>query len=383
MPLMYLPSTQKDIAAELERGIEENSLSQSLLFYGPPGSSKLTAAFDLAFLMMDANDRRSMLSTGQIAFLPSRDLGIQLKAAVSLFRNQRSSRSRIFFIQSVRTALMQYHAAFSSIKDSGLSCAFADASEVDVALYAFEEERDYSESEINEITALVSSKIVNERFLSRGRKNGASIDEIRAIQDWFSSGSDEKFAVIENIEDASDGAKNSLLKVLEEPDEHCHIILLSSSGSRMLPTLLSRVRKFRFPELSSSAVSGLVGSLFSIYGSYSSIDMFLFQMAISKEEREAVDEGADKYVEAFLSSRMLPRSDEASLFALLDRLGAYGYFRKKVVEALEKDFISKGNSYMAMRKKAILSDCIRASQVYNLPIKAALDLALREASVVE
>jgi DNA polymerase-3 subunit gamma/tau len=55
-----------------------------------------------------------------------------------------------------------------------------------------------------------------------------------------------KLLVIENADRMQDGARNSLLKTLEEPPDRLTIVLTSSRREAILPTLLSRLRPYRF-----------------------------------------------------------------------------------------------------------------------------------------
>jgi len=52
--------------------------------------------------------------------------------------------------------------------------------------------------------------------------------------------------VIRQSERLNTSSQNALLKVLEEPPKHCHIILLCSRADRLLPTTLSRCQMIRF-----------------------------------------------------------------------------------------------------------------------------------------
>jgi DNA polymerase-3 subunit gamma/tau len=57
---------------------------------------------------------------------------------------------------------------------------------------------------------------------------------------------EHKCIIIENAEHMQDGAKNALLKILEEPPARVTIILTSARPRGLLPTMLSRLRPYRF-----------------------------------------------------------------------------------------------------------------------------------------
>jgi DNA polymerase-3 subunit gamma/tau len=59
-----------------------------------------------------------------------------------------------------------------------------------------------------------------------------------------------------------EGAKNSLLKILEEPPPSLSIILTTSQPKRLLPTMLSRLREYRFVQRSADAEAEVIARIF-------------------------------------------------------------------------------------------------------------------------
>jgi DNA polymerase-3 subunit gamma/tau len=62
-----------------------------------------------------------------------------------------------------------------------------------------------------------------------------------------------KLLVIENADRMKEEALNSLLKILEEPPERLNIVLCTARREGILPTLLSRLRPYRFLQRDSAA----------------------------------------------------------------------------------------------------------------------------------
>ena len=93
------------------------------------------------------------------------------------------------------------------------------------------------------------------------RKRGArqiKIDQIRGLEEFVFVGGHrggKRVIVVEPAEAMNSGAANSLLKLLEEPPASVYFILVSSAERRLLPTILSRCRKFAFrrPSLADGA----------------------------------------------------------------------------------------------------------------------------------
>jgi DNA polymerase-3 subunit delta' len=81
-------------------------------------------------------------------------------------------------------------------------------------------------------------------------KQQISIDQVRAATERLSKTSYRqgyKVAVIEPAHQMTPGAGNSLLKTLEEPSPGSLLLLVTSRGSSLLPTLRSRCQKVTIP----------------------------------------------------------------------------------------------------------------------------------------
>ena len=368
-------------------------LPQTLLFSGCSGSSRLTAALDLAFLLTGEEEKRAALSSQRISLFLSRPLRTELAAASSLLARQRNSRARRFYVESVRKVLLQYHQSVAVLhkEPSGVKAVRNDrtdgdrsvsavASLIDERLMTIEDEREYSEDEIKSAIAEIDSYLTD-AVLNVGKKTtGATIEEIRATQSWLQDGIDEKVVIFENAEDYTEGAKNSLLKLLEEPPLHSHIILVSRNPSRLLETILSRCRNFSFPELSGERISKFIGEHFSIYGSYSSFDEFFFEESADEDSRTAMKGFIDLYFNALLKGEMLPLSSEEEMFEAVEKMDGFQYFSSSVLSRLENALKSgKIGSSRAKRCYEALSSGVSRKETYNMSMRLSLDLVLREA----
>ena len=242
----------------------------------------------------------------------------------------------------------------------------------------------YSEAydTMDEIMSGFTTEVQMSAYLTALSIKGASIDEIRAVQDWIEDGTDEKCVIIENPEDLTEGAKNSMLKMLEEPPAHSHIILLSEHPDRILQTILSRVRRFQFPELSSKTVSSLIGDIFSLYGEYSTFDDFFFEEGTDGEDKKQLGEASSLFSSAIIEGKTLSLDEENKMFSVLDKTDGYGYFRSSVIKKIEASLRSEGVKTKRIRKAwSALSEAFYRNDTYNMSIRIALDTALREAEI--
>lgn len=393
--LESLSRTQPAAAAEISSALSSGMLPQSLLLSGRRGSSRLTGALDLSFHLTGEEERRDVLRSSSVLYIASRDLMPRFRASLSLFRRQRTDRSRLFLIQSVRTGLLQYHQATAPLYEGKKSSVrlrdqdgrggtiVSNADAVDALMMELEDCSDAAEKDAARIADELEKRITPEFFSLGKRTLGATIDEIRAIQDWLEEGVEEKCVILEGPEDFTEGARNSMLKMLEEPPAHSHLMLISANASRIMPTILSRVRRIQFPDLSEKAVSSLIGDIFSIYGSYRTFDSFFFEEGSAEEDRHAMDEAVSAYSEALISGRRMDLEEEERLFSSLERISGYGYFREQLCQALSQALRSGCPTARMRRVWHSLSSSLSSSDSYNLSVRFALDAALREASDAE
>lgn len=374
-----LSLTQKNIASNLEAAINGGFLPQSLLFSGTSGSSRMTAALDLCYTLLGKDDDRELLRSSNIVFLPTRNLHAEIQAAVSLYKSSRNRVSRVFLIETVRKALLQYSSVLSSAYEKKVQAYFAQADEVATLLYDYEEEREYSDKEIDELVKCVE-KNMTQAFLTKGRRSsGVTIDEIRAIQDWFSSSSDVKIAIIENLEESTEGAKNSLLKILEEPNENGYLILISSNPQRLLPTILSRVRKYSFPSLSPERVSGFLRDKFRLYSDYQSFEAFFFQMGASEDAKKELDTDVNVFSKSIIKGSFIEPDERERIFSSIERMGSFRYFIQRVADNVSVAMRDKSITAIKARELMdVINRWLLLSDTYNLSQRAALDSILRE-----
>lgn len=78
-------------------------------------------------------------------------------------------------------------------------------------------------------------------------KGAITIDVVRKLYDQTRSKSmNRQVIIIDYAERMTTQAQNAFLKLLEEPNDSVHFIILSHNSSALLPTVLSRVQKLEF-----------------------------------------------------------------------------------------------------------------------------------------
>lgn len=383
MAFENLERTQPKTADELRNNINNNLLPQSILFSGPRGSSRLTGALDLAFYL--TGDNRNTLRSENIIYFPHRNMEQRVKSAVNLFCKERTEKSKYFLLETLRLVNMQYNpVVVGSSIPSNMSKIFEEAGQVESFLLSLEDKKEISESDVK---TLSSFKILsNPKYLYWGKSSPSpvQIEMLRSVKEWMMMSSNEKVVIIEDIEAATEGAKNSILKMLEEPEDHFTIILISSESQKIMETILSRVRKFNFSPLSRECINKLIKDKFNQWEDYSSFDSFFFKYSSDDESWKKCEEAVDYFSDLLVSSKSFTYEKEEELNTLLDKLSAYSYFRERVIEKVENLLIKgKIKPYKAGKLLSILSSWTESIETYNLAERSGLDFIVREASSVK
>lgn len=70
--------------------------------------------------------------------------------------------------------------------------------------------------------------------------------------------SDKKIYLLFNVQNMNESAQNKILKTIEEPPKNTYFLLLGSSASKLLPTIISRVKQVELDEISSNDIASLL-----------------------------------------------------------------------------------------------------------------------------
>jgi DNA polymerase-3 subunit gamma/tau len=259
----------QDAVNQIIKDIELEALAPSLLFSGPAASGKGTAALELARVLSCQSDearagawncdcrdckQHRLLSHPDVIIMGARFFSAEISAAADTFlRNQDNLASRHLFLRSVQKLLARFNPVLweDDTKISKLNETITKLSEdlddfqrlaISNANASDEKDRAVIEKLITSITTK-SYKLEND-----GVTNAIPVAQIRRASAWsrLAPTGKRKVLIIEQADTMQDASANSLLKILEEPPENLSIILTTSYPGAILPTLLSRLRPYRF-----------------------------------------------------------------------------------------------------------------------------------------
>lgn len=359
MPLSRLERIQPGIAARLSDELAGGSLPQSLLFHGRPYSGRMSGAIELGLSLIGEEDAYARLECPDLIILSDRDGTMRLRAMRNLFARQRTRWSLDAMIHETRIELSAFHEVFFSGGDKD---AFAAAGELSDVLY--EAPDDFDEKAVQDFLSRYDAALA--RFLSKRRRSGNfTIDQIRAIQAFMQQNAGQnKVVILENIEDVTVGAMNSILKLLEEPPQGAYIILVSRNAGRILATILSRVRQYAFPPIDRRVQKALLRDLYHADGQD---DIHDFICSTSGLDMTDLEVRAEDFVHTLVTKRtMYDPQALGDLCSHLDQWDACDIFLGKVVAIIEDGFRQDHIDLKRSQKMlCLLSVCQSEAKTYS------------------
>ncbi|GHT52260.1 hypothetical protein FACS1894106_0600 [Spirochaetia bacterium] len=250
-------------ADQLRKDLGAGILAPSMLFFGPPVSGKGTAAIELGRVLSCEGDahtvaagktaswtcacsacaRHRLLAHPDLLLLGPRSFSGEIAASRAIFLREKNAPSaQTLFIRAVRKLLVRFSPVLWE-DDPKLS-------KLNPLLQSLEEDLDALPGADEAGREKLSASIVKDalKLEAEGISDLIPVAQIRRAAYWgrLAPSGRRKLLVIENADRMQDGARNSLLKILEEPPDRLTIVLTSSRREAILPTLLSRLRPYRF-----------------------------------------------------------------------------------------------------------------------------------------
>ncbi|MDR0382438.1 MAG: DNA polymerase III, partial [Spirochaetaceae bacterium] len=235
---------RQPITDRLKADIANNVLAPSMLFAGPPASGKGTAALEIGRAFSCETEgapwncrcracacHRS-LSHDDLVVMGPRLFSAEIAAArAALLRDTESPSSRTLFLRSVRKLLLRFSPVLMAddpkiTKLNGILEAINDAMEDLSLLYGVT-----GDAPAEKIIKLCDAVIKHAQKLeAEGVSDTVHVSHVRNAAYWLhiAPSGKRKLLIIENSDRMQDAARNSLLKILEEPPETGAIILCSA-----------------------------------------------------------------------------------------------------------------------------------------------------------
>ncbi len=250
---------QEEAASLLLSDFRSGSLPPTLLFAGPANSGKLSAALELARgLSCEAREpgvwncacpaceRHRALLHPDLLLLGPKPFTAEIAAAGELLsRSPEQKAARFLFVRAVRKLRARFSPVLFDGEESRLSKAAQLAQDLDALV---DEAEPGASLDAARAAALVAKLLPTAQKLEALVPDAVPIWQIRALERWMRVAPSglAKTVVIENADRMLDGARNALLKALEEPPTRVRFVLCAERRGAMIATILSRSRTYRF-----------------------------------------------------------------------------------------------------------------------------------------
>ena len=256
-------------AENLIRDIKNNTLPGSLLFEGPEYSGKCTAALELARALTcrekgawDCSclpcEQNRLLAHPYVLLLGNRGFAGEIEASARALVATGSDASRYLYIRNVRKLLRRFDPVLWENDDKKISQAIKHIERSSEIMETLSPEKPLPEA--GELENLVAEVRKSVRVMAGLIPSGIPINQIRNVAQWSwrTSPGSRKIVILENADRIQEGARNALLKILEEPPRDLYLVLLTSQKRMIIPTILSRVRPYGFSERDPETVHGVL-----------------------------------------------------------------------------------------------------------------------------
>lgn len=256
----------------LKEHVTKNRLPGSILIEGPRYSGKLTLALELARSLTCTGDRswnchcpscrsQKLLIHPDTLLLGSDNFMEEISVAYQLLMNNDQIYTRYLFIRSVRKLLRRFDPVFYDDKETKFKKVQPLLAYLEEALSGIEPEDISKPIKPKSLDGIVENAADLAKELNQST---IPVNQIRKVTFWAHTSTTEsrKVVIIENAEKMNDSARNSMLKILEEPPAGCFFIFLSSRTGEIIPTIRSRLRSYPLKERTAEEDSKVLSLIF-------------------------------------------------------------------------------------------------------------------------
>jgi DNA polymerase III delta prime subunit len=262
---------QATVVRNLVDGLKNDTIPGSLLFDGPSLSAKLTTGLELARVSscnQGANwncpcaecARHRILVHQDILLLGPKISRMELELGADMLERSPGVPSRYFFIRAARKLTRRFDQELYENEESRLSKALPLLRTVFEALDACLPGGADDEGAAKEARKILPACAKLESLLP----DATPVFQIRSMEFWarLAPFGKKKTIIMEHADRMLDASRNALLKILEEPPIHTRFILTSSRRQAIIPTILSRVRNYRFSSRSGDEARTIIERVF-------------------------------------------------------------------------------------------------------------------------
>jgi len=377
---------QPTLALQIRTQIEDHAFSQVSLFGGERYSLRLSFALETIRALScteggrdacscESCRRFANLAVSNVVIVSQRDHVSIIETNLATFSRLANDFSRNLVIRSIRTLLLQYHPALFGGTLTPTQANLSDAASVlNEQLLQLASKRDVEVKEAKKLSDELRSSLKSLYAASR-KSSTISINQVRSLAEWTSQtsmGDGKRFIIIEALEETNTSARNSLLKMLEEPAKDTYFILISEYPARIMQTILSRVRRYAFPPLTDAALRAYLEPYYLGDRRYDSLELFYLESGGMDVKRSK--EMARVLSESVVYQRPLGSAALSTLIQEVEQMQSEELLFKALLEAFHQALHAKAITLEKMQRIAVLMNTSSSNaKLYNQNAKLTLE----------
>ena len=326
---------QDEVLGSLRSDIEGDRLPPALLFSGPPASGKMTAALEIARILSCARgsdgrekaawncscpacNRHRVLAHPDLLLLGRRSFPEEMTAALELLARAPGPAASYFFVRAARKLSRRFDSVLYEGEETRLAKAGPLLRELEEQLSLVSPEKAKHGENAKGAAEAAAKASQAAAKLEAFVPDTPPVFMIRNAEAWahLAPMGPRKTVIIENADHMLEGARNALLKILEEPPESVRFVLLTSRRRAMMTTTLSRSRSYAFSARGPEGAALVVEKVFRSSEPAASVEAFL------ASRRSFPPSLAREKAASFLGAALASRPDRASLAQGLERLAS-------------------------------------------------------------
>jgi len=265
------------LVATIRAELASARFPRAVLFAGPPYAGKLSAALEVARALTcqegsaawscecPACRNQKELTHPHTVLLGYRYADVEIAACADALVRSRRPAGLYLFLRAVRKLTRRFDTAIIDPDDARMKGAQEKVARIEELLAEVVPGSELPpERRLGEWIEKVAAAAVPLAAQLRG--DGITVGQVRALSSWahLTASGSFKIAVIENADRMQDSARNALLKLLEEPPEAVHLLLLATRRGAILPTILSRLRPYAFDQRTDAEEREVLTKIFRV-----------------------------------------------------------------------------------------------------------------------
>ena len=396
---MYDNLLHQTISEQLKSDLDSKQFPGSVLFSGPQGSGKLTAALETARILSCTETPHAIwnctcpsclqhkaLVSGNLILTGPRDCTPEIAAASYAFLQAAANNAsyltaaRYLFLRSVRKLTLRFSPVLWN-DDDKINKIASVTSEIDEQLETVDFPHNLPDFKTVEKTC---GKLVElcQKLEKDFLYTSIPISHIRNVSSWarMKSSGGTKTIIIENADRMLESVRNALLKILEEPPEDTVFILTATRRSAVMPTILSRVRTYNFSERTLEQQQDVISRVFHKNSFSGSIDDYLQTFLPVVPDR--LRQSAKSFLSEIASGHIPDIQGVIKECKNFEPRIMLKVFLRGLLEYQRPLFKTPSGAQASSCVVKAVQDCWNNVSVFNQSVQSALEVLVKELSKV-